>query len=373
MDVALSFPLIQKFVVIPPHGLFTAIGFLVGATVLMREVKRRDMAPEIIVNALTWGAVGSIIGARADYVISHPDVFFERQGFVDSLVAIVRVWDGGLALFGGFIGGVLFALPVLIRARGHIPRLLDAAVPGFAIGVAVGRIGDLIIGDHLGDPVTGSPWWKPFTYTIRAGDDLAPGFGPSPAIAGPCADNGSFYAGCSYHIPALYDLVGALLLFVFLMWLRRRWQFRSGQLACVWGIGYGAQRILLDFARSIDERPAFGLTGTQFLAVLLVTVCSGLLIWTSARGHGLTDGPHDPPSRQGSLRRGAPPGDLAGGWLADVHSEPNVVVVVRPPQGDLEQGEGAEEDEGDVDGGEPEDQSAADSDASSTPSANPRA
>jgi phosphatidylglycerol:prolipoprotein diacylglycerol transferase len=370
VDVALSFPLIQKFVFIPPHGLFTAIGFLVGATVLMREVKRRDISPEIVINSITWGAVGSIIGARADYVISHPYVFFEREGVVESLVAILRVWEGGLALFGGFIGGVLFALPTLIRARAHIPRLLDAAVPGFAIGVAVGRIGDLIIGDHLGDPVTGNPWWKPFTYTIRAGDDLAPGFGPSPAIPGDCFSKQDFFAGCSYHIPALYDLVGAALLFVFLMWLRRRWRFRSGQLACVWGIGYGAQRVLLDFTRSIDERPLMDMTGTQLLGVLLVTVCTALLVWTSVRGYGLTDGPHDPPSREGSLRRHAEPGDAARGWLADVDSEPNVVVV-QPVHDE------PDDDTDDLDDDEGTDESAAqsavDSDASSTPSANPRA
>jgi phosphatidylglycerol:prolipoprotein diacylglycerol transferase len=347
VETALSFPLIQRFVVLPPHGLFVAIGFLVGATVLMREVRRRDIPPEVVVNALTWGAFGSILGARADYVISHPDVFFGAKGFVDSVLAIGKVWEGGLALFGGFMGGVLFSLPTLIRARAHIPRLLDAAAPGFAIGVSVGRIGDLIIGDHLGDPVTGNPWWKPFTYTIRLGSHLAPGFGPSPAVRGDCASPGQFFAGCNYHVPALYDLVGAGLIFLLLIWLRRRWAFRSGQLACVWGVLYGTQRILLDFTRSIDERPALGMTGTQLLGVVLVSVCLATLLRTWRRGYGIGDTRDDPPSREASLHRRGQRGDAAGGILA-------------------------ESDLADLDG-DPDQESGADSDASSTPSANPLA
>jgi phosphatidylglycerol:prolipoprotein diacylglycerol transferase len=354
VDLALSFPLVQRFWFIPPHGLFTAIGFVVGAWVLMREIKRRDLDPDIVVNALTWAAAGAIFGARADYVISHPDSFFGRQGFVDSLISIVRVWEGGLALFGGFIGGVLFAVPVLVRNRVHIPRALDAAAPGMAIGVAVGRIGDLIIGDHLGDPVTGNPWWKAFTYTIRNGDELAPGFGPSPARPGPCGVVAEFYAGCSYHIPALYDLVGAALLFGLLMWLRGRWRFRSGQLVLTWGVWYGLQRVLLDFTRSIDERPAFEMTGTQLLGVILAAFCAVLLLWTAKRGYGLAEGPDSPVSREASLHTHARPGDAAGGELAS--------------------DEDADDERAATDATEvPTQESGVDSDASNTPSEKPRA
>lgn len=354
METALTFPLIQRFVFIPPHGLFIAIGFLIGAMVLLREVRRRDMSPDVVMNAVTWGALGSILGARADYVISHPDVFFGTQSFFQSVLAIVKVWEGGLALFGGFIGGVLFALPTLIRARAHIPRMLDAAVPGFAIGVAVGRLGDLIIGDHLGDAVTGNPWWKPLTYRIQLNEALAPGFGPSPAIRGTCGTPGQFFADCSYHIPALYDLVGAALIFALLMWLRRRWAFRSGQLACVWALLYGTQRILLDFTRSIDERPALGMTGTQLLGVVFATLSAAALLRTWRRGYGIGDIPGDLPSRQASLHKRARPGDAEGGVPADEPAD--------DPADDPA-------DAGGVDG----QGSGVDSDASSTPSAKPLA
>jgi phosphatidylglycerol:prolipoprotein diacylglycerol transferase len=391
VETALSYPLIQRFVFLSPHGLFVAIGFLIGATLLMREVRERDLSPDVVVNALTWGAFGSIIGARADYVISHPDVFFATKGFVDSVVAIGKVWEGGLALFGGFIGGVLFALPTLIRARAHIPRMLDATVRGFAIGVAVGRIGDLLIGDHLGDVVSGNPWWKPITYTIRLGDKLAPGFGPSPAVHGDCATsmldpkNPQFFAGCSYHLPALYDALGALVIFGILMLLRRRWAYRSGQLACVWAILYGIQRVLIDFTRSIDERPALGMTGTQLLGLLFATICAATLLRTWRRGYGVGDSRDDPPSRLASLHRRAKAGDAAGGVLLDGGDDPNDMGDLDDIDDDdiseLEALDGVEDEDLVDDDDATEDatddamyqESGADSEASSTPSAKPLA
>jgi len=389
VTLALTFPLIQRFFgVIPPHGLFTALGFLLGATILLREVKRRDLDPEIVVNALTWTALGSILGARADYVISHPDQYFGGEGFAESLLSILQVWEGGLALFGGFIGGTLFAIPTLVRNRVHVWRILDGAAPGMAAGVALGRIGDLIIGDHLGDVVTGNPWWKPFTYTIRAGDELAPGFGPSPARTGECvmdAGDPQFFAGCSYHIPALYDLVGALLLFGLLMLLRRRWRFRSGQLVLAWGLWYGLQRVLLDFTRSIDERPLFDLTGTQLLGVLLAALCAATLVVTSVRRRGLGDAADTPSSREASLHRRAKPGDAAGGVLA-TEPEPTesedggeetteaATAATAATEPTITTDRAVDASPGpNADGDRPAQSSAADSDASSTPSANPRA
>ncbi len=292
--MSLTWPPVQRILFLPPHGLGSAGGFLAGASILVREVRRRgDLDEETVVRALTWAAIGAMVGARLDYVVSHPGDF-------ESVGEALALWEGGLAMFGGFIGGVLFALPILLRAKVHLPRFFDAAAPGFAIGVVIGRIGDLVIWDHLGDPANG--WWRNVGLTVKEGYELAPGFGPSPAVALPpgrtCADG--FYAGCTYHQPALYDFLGALLLLGVLLWMRRRARHRAGVAILVWGLWYGTQRLVIDFTRSIDERFA-GLTGTQWLAILLLAYCATMLVVVKARGRGLGERPGDPPSRQGSL------------------------------------------------------------------------
>jgi phosphatidylglycerol:prolipoprotein diacylglycerol transferase len=300
--VSLTWPPVQRVLGISPHGVGSAGGFLAGASLLIRELRRRaDLDEEIVVRALTWAAVGAILGARIDYIVSHPD-----KGW--SLLDMVKVWEGGLAMFGGFIGGVLAALPVLRHSRVHLPRFLDMAAPGFALGVVIGRIGDLIIWDHLGDPAKG--WWKNVGLTIKSGYHLAPGFADTPDRLAPalpagrsCADG--FYVGCTYHQPALYDLVGALLLLGVLLWLRRHVGYRAGVAILIWGAWYGTQRLVVDFTRSIDEK-FYGLSGTQWLAAGLAAFCLVTLVVIAVRGRGLGEVEGDPPSRQGALMRAVP-------------------------------------------------------------------
>ncbi|HEV2889733.1 MAG TPA: prolipoprotein diacylglyceryl transferase family protein [Frankiaceae bacterium] len=295
----LTWPPVQRFLFLPPHGLGSAGGFLLGALLLLREVRRRgDLEEQVVVNALTWAAVGAIVGARLDYVVSHPGDF-------DSVLEAVKLWEGGIAMFGGFIGGVAAALPVLLRARVHLPRFLDAAAPGFAVGIVVGRLGDLVIWDHLGDPSD-----NPLALTMKRGYDLAPGFGPSPARPLPqgvtceaAAKVQQFYAGCSYHQPALYDLVGALLLLGVLLWVRRNARARAGVSILLWGAWYGTQRVVVDFTRSIDEK-FHGLSGTQWLAIVLAASSIATLVVIAVRKRGLGEEPGDPPSRAGSLVKG---------------------------------------------------------------------
>ena len=299
---SVSFPPVQRVLRVSPHGIGSAGGFLAGAALLLREVRRRgDLDEQVVVRALTWAAVGAIAGARLDYVVSHPRDW-------ESVWDALALWEGGLALFGGFIGGVAAALPILLRAHVHLPRFMDAAAPGFALGVVIGRIGDLVIWDHLGDVATGP--WRTIGFTIKEGYDLAPGFGPSPAVPLPpnetclsaLADGTRFYAGCTYHQPALYDLAGALLLLGLLLWLRRRARYRAGVAILTWGTWYGTQRFVIDFTRSIDERIA-GLTGTQWLAAILALVSATTLVVIAVRKRGLGEKPGDPPSRAGALVR----------------------------------------------------------------------
>ena len=310
--LALSWPPVQRVLAISPHGIGSALGFLLGAQLLLREVRRRDLDEQLVVRALTWAAVGAVIGARLEYVLSQPGRFFvEGRSVVDGLVDALQLWRGGLSMFGGFIGGVAAALPILIKGRVHLPRFLDAAAPGFVVGIIIGRIGDLIIGDHLGAPVTGG-WAKSLAYTIRQGYELAPGFQPSPAVPGDCTDPSLFFADCTYHLSAGYDLVGALALLGVLLWMRRRSRAAAGVAILLWGAWYGTQRFIIDFTRShgVDEHIGVGsvdLTVTQILGLVLAMVCTALLVVIAMRGRGLSEAPGDPPSWAGPLLRPAQP------------------------------------------------------------------
>jgi len=274
-----------------------AAGLAVGATLLIRETRRRGMDTAPIEWALIWGIPAGIVGARADYVISHPHQF-------SSLGQMLAVWQGGLALFGGLLGGVVAGLVVAHRAGVHVWRLLDAAAPSLAIAIAIGRVGDLLLLDHLGKPTSSG---LAIAYRVQRGSQLAPGFGPSPAGSPPaghsCTEVGQFYASCTYHLSAAYDLLGSLLLFMLLLALRRWVRYRAGVAFSVWAVWYGAQRLGLDFTRGVDERPIAGLTGTQLLAIGVIVFGLASLVTIAIRRRGWGERVGDPPSRDASLTR----------------------------------------------------------------------
>lgn len=303
--MTISYPPLHSLFGLSPHGLLAAVGILAGAVLLLREVRRRNAPTAPLERAMAWAIPAGILGARADYVTSHPPEF-------SSPLAVLQVWNGGLALFGGLIAGLTVGLVVACRAGFQLARLLDALAPSLAVAIAIGRVGDLLLLDHLGK-LTTSRW--AIAYRIPSGARLAPGFAPSPAAPPPrgasCSDLGRFYAGCTYHVSAAYDLIGAALLAALLLWLRHRGRYRSGTAISVFAAWYGLQRLLLDYTRGIDERPLAGLTGTQLLAIVVLVGATISLAVIRARRRGWAEKTTDPPSRQAPLLRTQQPHEAA--------------------------------------------------------------
>lgn len=234
---------------ISPHGLGTALGFIAGARLLLGATRRRGIADEVVYSMLYRAAIGAVIGARAAFVINH-------LGDFDSPLEPFAIWRGGISLLGGIAGGVIAALPIMRRERLPFLLVMDAAAPGLALGIAIGRIGDLIVGDHLGKPTT-------FALGFRCtGADTA-----SPCDAP---------IGQGVHLPALYDLVSVSILLGVLLLLRRRPRPR-GFLILVFTAWYGTGRIIEDFLR-VDETHGTGLTGSQWASVAAVTLSIVLLV-----------------------------------------------------------------------------------------------
>ena len=251
----IAYPTIVKVhigpLAISPHGVGIAVGFLAGARLLLPEAERKGIHEDQVYPLLIRAFIGALIGARVAYVINH-------LGDYSSPLDVIKVWQGGISLLGGFIGAILLALPAIRKERINFWTIMDAAAPGMALGVIVGRIGDLIVGDHLGK-TTGLP------FGFRCPKDVAST--ASPCLPGP---------GSVVHQTALYDLVLTVLLLVVLLWLRRHKPRYDGFLISLFGAWYGCQRILEDFLREdkhIIGSAAHGLTGSQVTSIVTVLVC----------------------------------------------------------------------------------------------------
>lgn len=308
--VEASFRTVPKILGISPHGIMSAVGILIGLWLLGRATDRRGIPREAAELAAIWAVLVGIVGARLDYVISHPSSF-------TSPLAALELWNGGLALFGGLLAGSAAAALVLIRKDVSGLRMFDAAAIPMAAAIAIGRIGDILVGDHLGRPVSGS--WG-IGYRIEPGSALAPGFLPSPAEAPrageSCADVGRFYAGCTYHMSAAYDLIAAALIAGALVLLTRRALRAPGLQIAAFAYLYAGQRLALDAVRGIDERIVFGLSGTQLLSVLIVAaaiIAFGLIARTARTKTGSAEVPAESDSApRGRLEADPVAGDHGG-------------------------------------------------------------
>ncbi len=312
----IGWPVLDRFrfgdwFAISPHGLFIAIGFMVGAWLLGRIAPRWGVAHDDVQGVVFWSLVGAIVGARLFYVIGHVSEF-------DSVVGMLKIWEGGISLLGGIAGAVIVNVPRVRREGYRFFQVADPVAPALALGIAIGRIGDLIIADHLGTPTS---WALAWTYR---GGRIAPPFSCQEGFCQASLQGGRLETvsregarlldetgrviaeGVGVHQAALYDMLSATALFVLLYVVMMRKPRREGVLTLTFGLWYGISRIVEDSLR-IDKR-FFGFTGSQWTAVSVATICAGLLVWFAVRP--------DPDAPSGGGRAREP-----GPW-ADERREP---------------------------------------------------
>ncbi|MFI5056424.1 MAG: prolipoprotein diacylglyceryl transferase [Actinomycetota bacterium] len=282
---SIGWPVVDRFrlgdsFAISPHGLFIAIGFMLGAWLFGRIAVARGVEERAISSIVLWSLIGAIVGARFFYVVAH------WSEFAPWPVVALLIGMGGISLLGG-IAGATIANAINIRRFGlRFFQVADALAAPLALGIAVGRIGDLIIGDHLGKPTSWLLAWRYSGGTVAPPFECLQEFCQAPLQGDRLQtlersgsklldSTGAVIAsGVGVHQTALYDMLLAWGLFALLWWFTKRSR-REGLAALVFAIYYGCCRLLEDFLR-IDKR--FGpLTGSQWTALTVVVVC--VAIW----------------------------------------------------------------------------------------------
>lgn len=270
MDIVVAqvaWPILERIRIVgdfavSPHGITVALGFVLGAQLMLRRARKRGVARRHVPNVdlvvqdiITRAAIGAILGARFFYVVTRLDQF-------SSPLEWFTIWEGGLSLLGGVAGGVLLSVAYARKRRLDVRLGLDSAAAGLAFGIFLGRIGDVVIGEHLGGR-TG------FVLGWRCTGNV--GIGPPVPWPGPTAQ------GCfdvAVHQTALYDLLAGGVIYGLLVLLERkpRW---DGFFAVVFAVAYGAFRFVSDFARAADLDLLGPLTGSQVTSLGVIALVVG--------------------------------------------------------------------------------------------------
>ncbi len=235
------------------HGIFTAVGIFFGVWLAMRLIRPRVSEDDASAIAF-WGVVAGIVGARVVHVFDcWAGCGGIPGGYLEHPELIPQIWTGGIAIWGAAIFGALGGLVVALRRKVPIGFGADAAAPGIALGFAIGRIGDIINGEHHAIACT-APW------------GLCVGF-TNPATLGQPGP---------VHLVVAYDMALSLVAVAGAIWLRRA-RLPDGFIFWAFLAWYGLQRLLLGFLRVGDPTYAFDLREDQVIGVLVVAAAIPML------------------------------------------------------------------------------------------------
>lgn len=245
------------------HGIFTAVGIFFGVALPVRLLRGR-VVEDTAYAVATWGVIGGILGARLVHVADRWEFYSAH------LEQIPMIWAGGIAVWGAVVGGVIAGY-IAARRTGGVPigAGLDAAAPGLGIGLAIGRIGDIINGEHLALPCAdGVGICVAYTHPDTAGQ--------GPDIPGR-PFSGAEWQG-PVHLPVAYEMVWNLVGVAAALALRRTalgrtalGRQREGRIFWLWLLWYASGRFAFGLLRIGDPEP-FGLRQDQLIGLAALAV-----------------------------------------------------------------------------------------------------
>lgn len=267
------------------YGLMIALGaiaatWLMGRRLESRKWGTRDDASSIAI----WAVPAGVVGARIYHVITDWERFDGR--WLDAL----KIWKGGLGIWGGLLLGTIVGLWVAKRRGLRPAETLTIVAPALPLAQAIGRFGNWFNQELFGRATT-LPWG------LEIDDKHLPD---------------GFASGTLFHPTFLYEAIGNIVLMAVLLQVDRRARLRPGQLFFVYVAGYATLRFFVEGLRIDPAKSAGGLRLNQWTSIVMVVVSVAVLVvWrprstrtdeagentaTSANSPA-TDAPRDPQAR----------------------------------------------------------------------------
>jgi len=223
------------------YGILISLGMLLGIFIAYFEAKRLGYNPDDIIDLALWAIPAALIGARLYYVI------FQWEYYKGNILKILNTREGGLAIHGGIIGGVLAGYLFTRIKKMPFWKTADIVAPSIALGQAIGRWGNFINGEAHGGP-TNLPW-------------------------------GIIVDGVKVHPTFLYESLWDFGLFIFLILYRKKKKF-DGEVFLLYGIIYSAGRFWIEGLRT-DSLMFLGMRVAQLISILIIVF--GLLLYYKMR------------------------------------------------------------------------------------------
>ena len=241
------------FIEIRWYSIIMLFAILSASYVILRESKKKGFTEDFLNNLFFYTIICAIIGARLYYVAFN---FHEYQ---NDLLGIFRIWEGGLAIHGGIIGGLLFITYYTKKYKVNELLLLDIIVVGLILGQIIGRWGNFMNGEAYG-PIT--------TYQT-----LKSLFIPEFIIEGMKIN------GVYYHPTFLYESLLNVIGLIILLIIRKQKYTKVGELTGTYLIWYGIVRFLIEILRQ-DALMLGPIKIAQLVSIIIIIIGLIMIIKT---------------------------------------------------------------------------------------------
>ena len=232
------------------YSIFIFLGVMLGSFVILRECKKQKINEDFIINLIFYTVIFGLIGARLYYCAFHWDYYSQYP------LEILEIWNGGLAIHGGILAGLLFIFFYTKKYKIKLLKITDILVGGLILGQAVGRWGNFFNQEAFGQETTRLTLEK-----LNLPEFIIDGMNI----------NGTYYQPMF-----LYESIWNLFGFSALLIIKRYRYLKTGQLTGFYMMWYSFGRFFIEAFRS-DSLMLGSIKVAQIISIVMFIL--GLLLF----------------------------------------------------------------------------------------------
>jgi len=244
------------------YALCIILGVVVAAMVADRRLVARGGRKGAAADVATWAVPFGLVGARIYHLVTNPELYWGKDG--QGTVAALKIWDGGLGIWGAVIFGALGAYIGCRRYNVSFAMFADALAPGLPLAQAIGRWGNWF-NQELYGRATSLPWGLQIDPAHR------------PVLADGTPDPHAYFQP-TFLYESLWDVAVALVV----IWLDRRRHFTRGRAFALYVALYTFGRFWIESLRIDDAHKFLGLRLNDWVSVVVFAGAVGYF-WVMGR------------------------------------------------------------------------------------------
>lgn len=227
------------------YSILIVLGLIIGYFGVNKEAKRFNINKDFLINVIFWAIFFGIIGARIYYVV------FNWNYYSHNLNEIYKIWNGGLAIYGGIIVGAITTIIYSKKYKFSFSKILDIFAPFLLLAQAIGRWGNFFNQEAYGSIVS----------YAKLKSLYIPEF-----IINGMKINGNYYLPMFY-----FESIWCILGVIFLLIIRRLKKLRNGQIVSIYLIWYSLGRFFIEIFRT-DSLLIGNIKVAQIVSILLFLI-----------------------------------------------------------------------------------------------------